>query len=114
MTAAAFSPDAQILAIGHTDGTIGLWSLAEGKKKRTLRGHSALVLSLRFTPDGKTLVSSSHDGTIRLWNPDWERARQIIALGPANQRLVMDLDPSGQYLLAAGDSPLIYVLRLTP
>jgi hypothetical protein len=32
-----------------------------------------------------------------LWNPDWERAKQLIALGPANQRLVMDLDPSGEY-----------------
>jgi len=113
MTAAVFRPDDQVLAVGHMDGTISLWDLAGGKKTRTLRGHSAWVQSLKFTPDGKTLISSSHDGTIRLWNPDWERATQIIALGPANQRLVMDLDPSGKYLFAAGDSPVIYVLRLT-
>jgi WD40 repeat protein len=70
------------------------------------------VQAVKFTPDGKTLVSSSHDGTIRLWNPDWERARQVIALGRPNQRIVIDLDRSGKYLIAAGESPVIYVLRL--
>jgi WD40 repeat protein len=112
MTAAVFRPDGQVLVTGHSDGTISVWDLAEGKKKRTLRGHAAQVQSLKFIPDGKTLISSGHDGTIRLWNPDWERARQVIALGPAHQRLVMDLDPSGKYLFAAGHGPAIYVLRL--
>ncbi len=112
MTVAAFRPAGRILATGHADGTIGIWDLDEGKKKRTLKGHSAKVQSLKFTPDGKTLVSSAQDGTIRLWGPDQERARQIIAVGPANQRLVMDLDPSGKYVFAAGHSPVIFILRL--
>jgi WD40 repeat protein len=114
MTAAAFRRDGQVLATGHKDGTISVWDLAEGKKKRTLRGHAAQVQSLRFTPDGKMLLSSGHDGVIRLWNPDFERAREVIPLGPANQRLVMDLDPSGRYVIAAGHGPPIYILRLPP
>jgi WD40 repeat protein/serine/threonine protein kinase len=112
MSAAAFRPDGRMLAVGHADGTIGLWDLATGKRERTLSGHSAWVQSLKFTPDGKTLISCGQDSTIRLWNPDWERARQVIYLGPPNQRLVMDLDPSGQYLLVGGHSPVICVLRL--
>jgi WD40 repeat protein/serine/threonine protein kinase len=112
MSAAAFRPDGRALAVGHADGTIGLWDLAAGKKERTLSGHSAWVQSLKFTPDGKTLISCGQDGTVRLWNPDRERARQVIYLGPPNQRLAMDLDPSGQYLLVAGHSPVIAVLRL--
>ena len=100
MCAAAFSPDARTLATGHTNGTITLWDLVAGKKKKALTGHTAGVKSLKFTPDGKRLISSGDDGTIRVWNPDWERAKHVIPLGPANQRLVMDIDPSGKYLIA--------------
>ena len=112
MTAIAFRPDGQVLVTGHKDGSISVWDLAEGKKKRTLKGHLAQVQSLKFTPDGKTLVSSGHDGVIRLRNPEVKRPTEVIPLGPANQRLVMDLDPSGRYVIAAGHGPVIYVLRL--
>jgi WD40 repeat protein len=67
---------------------------------------------LKFTPDSRTLVSSCHDGTIRLWNPEADRAREMIPLGPANRPLTFDLDASGRYLVAAGSSPVIFVLRL--
>jgi WD40 repeat protein len=112
MFAVAFSPNGKWLATGHGDGTISLWDLSTAKKKRTLRGHTAQLWSLKFTPDSKTLVSSALDGTIRLWNPEWERAREVIPLGPADRALKIDLDPSGQYLIAAGHSPLIFVMRL--
>ena len=65
-----FSPQGQIVATGHDDGTIVLWDSATGQKKRALAGHSAPIRSLKFTPDGKTLVSSGDDGIIRLWNPE--------------------------------------------
>ncbi len=113
-TASAFSPEGQILATGHDDGSILLWDAATGQMKRALAGHSAPIRSLKFTPDGKTLVSSGNDGVIRLWNPDNVRAREVIPLGPANRPLTFDLDPSGRYLFAGGDCPVIFVLRLPP
>jgi WD40 repeat protein/serine/threonine protein kinase len=112
MLAAAFSPDGKLLVTGHLDGTISLWNPADGEKKRILRGHTAPVRSLRFTPDGGTLVSAGDDGTIRLWNPDALRSREVIPVGPANGPLVIDVDYSGGYLVAAGHSPVIYLLRL--
>ena len=112
ITAGAFRPDGSRLAVGHDDGTIGLWDLAAEKKGRTLSGHGGRVESLRFAADGKTLISAAWDGSIRLWNPDWERARQIIGLGPANQRLVMNMDALGKYLIVGGHTPVIFVLRM--
>jgi WD40 repeat protein len=112
MVGVAFRFDNQTLAIGHANGTISVWDLTEGEKKRTLAGHGAPVTGLKFTPDGKTLVSSGADGTIRLWDPNVGQARQVISLGQANSPLTFDLDGSGKYLFAAGNSPVIYVLRL--
>jgi len=112
MPAAAFGPDLGLLAIGHDNGTIDIWDVAQGQKKRTLPGHTARLVLLKFTRDGKTLVSSAQDGTIRLWNPESERAREVISLGPTNRGPTFDLDPSGRYLAAAGHSPVIFVLRL--
>ena len=109
-----FSPEGQIVATGHDDGSILLWDAATGQMKRALAGHSAPIRALKFTPDGKTLVSSGNDGVIRLWNPENVRAREVIPIGPANRSLTFDLDPSGKYLFAGGQSPVIFVLRLPP
>jgi WD40 repeat protein len=114
MRAVAFQPRGDLLATGHVDGSITLWDLTQKEKKRTLMGHTGPVESLRFTPDGRTLISAGHDGTLRVWDPTWQRAREVIPLGPANRRLVIDLDPSGEYLFAGGSSPLLFVLRLPP
>jgi WD40 repeat protein/serine/threonine protein kinase len=109
---AAFSPEGRTLATGHADGAICFWDVATGEKQRTLRGHTARVHLLKFTLDGKTLVSSGCDGTIRVWNSEHERAREVIPLGPANCPLIFDIDRSGKYLVAAGHSPVIFILRL--
>jgi WD40 repeat protein len=111
MRVSAFDPHGKVLATGHEDGSILLWDTATGQKIRALAGHSARIDALKFTPDGKTLVSSGDDGTLRLWNPEHPRAREIISLGPANRPLVFDLDPSGKYLFAAGQAPVIFILR---
>ena len=84
-----------------------------GKKARTLLSHAGKIQGLRFTRDGKQLVSSALDGMIRIWNPEHERATDVIPLGPANHRLVFDLDPSSRFIIAAGDTQLIYVLKLS-
>jgi WD40 repeat protein/serine/threonine protein kinase len=107
-----YSPDGKLLALGNLDGTITLWDTAKRTKLRTWSGHSRRPGSLKFTPDSKTLVSSAEDGTVRVWNTEWERAREVIPLGVPNHYLVIDLDPSGKYVIAVGHNPAIFVLRL--
>jgi WD40 repeat protein len=80
--------------------------------RRTLRGHTARIRSLKFVPDGKTLISSADDGTIHLWDPESDEPREVIALGPPNRSLEFDLDPTGKYLAAGGSAPVVFLLRL--
>ncbi len=113
MASVAFSPNGRLLATGHENGTISVWDLARKARTQTLRGHNGSVDFLRFTPDGKTLVSSGRDGTVRLWNPDRERAREVIPLGPPGLGVFCDLDPSGKYAVVGGNNRVIFVLRLS-
>lgn len=111
MVSVAFHPNGRTVATGQ-NGTITLWNIEDGALIRVLNGHAWRVSSLKFTPDGKWLVSSASDGTIRLWDRESERAREVIYLGPANQPLKFEFDPSGRYLFAAGSGPLIFILKL--
>ncbi|MFM9965243.1 MAG: WD40 repeat domain-containing protein [Planctomycetaceae bacterium] len=67
VNAVAFSPDGELLASGHDDGSIRLWDAATGRELQQLTGHQDYVRSVSFSPDGARLASGSDDGTIRLW-----------------------------------------------
>jgi WD40 repeat protein len=69
--AAAFSPDGTTLAVGVTDGTVWLWSLADPAHPAliaTLTGPAGHVYSIAFSPDGRVLAAASNDGTVHLWD----------------------------------------------
>jgi WD40 repeat protein len=68
----AYSPDDQVLAAGHKDGTIRLWNTATGQMRSEMTGHESEVKDLAFSPDGRTLLSC--DGVIRIWSVDHARS----------------------------------------
>lgn len=62
----------------HSDERIFLCSLADGKTRQTLQGHTGEITSLAFNPDGRRLASTSKDGTTRIW--DVEKGTELIRL----------------------------------
>lgn len=129
VTALAFSADGAWLASGAADGTIKLWSAADGKLVYLQRGaafddnpHQGSVTALAFTPHSR-LVSASRDNTLRVWNlkekgahlegtPITGRSGNVHQLGVSQDGRWMLFDQGKSLqLMAAPDGQVINTLR---
>ncbi len=85
--ALAPSPDGSLLAAAGLGGSIGIWSVADGRLLQTLQGPGFPVWSLAFGSDGRTLWTGGADARIRRWD-----AATGQALGPIGEP---DTAPAG-------------------
>jgi WD40 repeat protein len=66
--ALAMSPDGRMVAVGHRDGSIGLYEWATGGLRRLFSGHGAHCTAMAFTPDGFGLLTAGGDHTVLVWD----------------------------------------------
>lgn len=67
LTSMAWNRAGTVLAVGHQDATIQVWSNA-GQLLRSQVAHSAPVFDLAWNDDGNKLVSAGLDGISILWD----------------------------------------------
>ena len=122
MSAAAFSPDGKLLALGQggeIEGGKGKVTLVEpetGKKIQELTANEGGISHLAFSPDGKLLASAGRDTMVKLWSmPD---GKLLQDLGKARGGQFKDwihasaFSPDGTRLAAADMAGLITVWSL--
>jgi WD40 repeat protein len=67
---AAFSPDADMLAISCGDGPVDVFEVKNGKRLHTLLGRKSQGARVAIAPDGQTIASVGMDYRIQRWQAD--------------------------------------------
>ncbi|MGA2032862.1 MAG: hypothetical protein ABSG68_11430 [Thermoguttaceae bacterium] len=113
----ALSPDGQAVALAILDGTIQVWSLAEGEPRlcATLPGHreervAGAVQHLAFSSDGQRLVSVGSDCKLIVW--DIARAKAVYSATFPGVLNDAGFTPDSRHVVTVNPDGTAYVLRL--
>ena len=118
---AAFSPDGEQIAAAVGDGTVRIWTVADGAPVRSLSGHEGPVMSVTYAQDGQLLLSGGADKTTRLWKvADGSAVRTFsghdgvvrgVAIAPDGQRVAAASSDKTARIWNAADGALQSTLR---
>lgn len=106
----AYSPKGNMLAVGGTSGTIGLYDARSGALIRTLpHPHQANVYAIAFSPDGTLVASSDVKNQVLVQSVNGAQTRSASILGAG----FLAWQGNGTLLAGAGNG-VLYRLRLRP
>lgn len=96
-----FSPDANKLATGSTDGTAKIWDAHSGQLLADLKGHTNTVFQIAFDhSDGSRVATASADGTARIWDVRTSRLLFVLS-GHKNALSRIAFSPDGRQVVTA-------------
>lgn len=100
VTALAYSPNGQFLAIGRSNGAVDLLD-ASGNPVATYTGHLQSVSALAFSDDSRLLASGSLDGAMRLWSTQSDANVATVDVKDAQPVATIEFVSSGLYIAAS-------------
>ncbi len=104
------------VAVGHRDGRLALWSLADAEKPLAVAEAEAggEVFDLAWRPPrpgrGPELAAALASGEVLLWSP--ERDGQVRLPAGPEACLSVDWFPDGEHLAAGGEDGVLRIFRL--
>jgi len=108
----AISPDGDLIAIAGKNREVFIYSLSDGKIKKTLEGHTDNIVTMEFSHDGKFLISGGWDKTLRLWNVSEGVTIKSFSL-PKCEIYAASFSPDGKYIAFGGTDNTLWTIDLT-
>ena len=99
LEAIEFNTDGSLLATSSGDGSINIWATDPLDPILTLATPTG-PLSIAFAPDGSRLFTAEPGGAIQAWNIRREGRGELMAAAPSGSIFGLDVDASGESLLA--------------
>ncbi len=99
---AVFSPDGARIARSSLDGTLRVWSTADGAQEMLL-DVSPVPLIPAFSWDGSMLAATSGSGAVWVFDLDTGQVLQELSPPPGSETLNLDFSPDGSLLAAADE-----------
>ena len=98
----AWAPDSDLLALGTSDGSVHIWSVAASRPRSRVRCPEGPVRSLAWSPDGRRLATGTEDGLVFLWDTnDWVEAAALE--GHVGAVTALEFSSGGTYLACQAD-----------
>jgi WD40 repeat protein len=103
-----FSSDGQQLMTIGIDGTVKVWSCANGEEDTAFLAHEGWIHDVIFSTDGHFMASSGSDGTAAIW--DWQKRALLFRTPATATRLAPQIDfhPQTNTLVVAADTTLSF------
>ena len=110
----AFSPDGKLLAQAEDSGTLSLFDVKSGTRKRFLKKimieaggtvhfvSFSTVYSVSFSPDGKILAAGCADATVQLWDVGTGRLVRTLTGHPKSVTSV-EFSPDGRLIASSSN-----------
>jgi WD40 repeat protein len=100
VTSIALSPDSKTLALGHADGALSLWSVADGREKNRIKIDMVGVTAICWSADGRSMAWGDCLGALVV--AEGSEGREAARFAPRGTRAVRQLqfDREGRTVLA--------------
>jgi WD40 repeat protein/DNA-binding SARP family transcriptional activator len=111
----AVSPDGARVAVGTSDGRVGLADVESGAWiQPPSEGHKGWVRRVSFAADGSVFASSGDDGQVRLW--DGRTGTPVIAVTPDRPGVwtTVEFQPDGTTVIIADRDGAVYTWDTRP
>ena len=100
--AMAAAPDGKWFAVGDSEGTLRVWSLADKSEIATKQLYSTGIQDLAISPDGQEIATISYDKEITIWSvPEFNEKKKFEVTTQFVKRLVY---VAPQVLAVAGET----------
>jgi serine/threonine protein kinase len=108
----AFAPGGTWAASGGSDGTVRVWSVADGKELYQLP-HPDGVSSVAFTPEGRQMLTGCWDHLVRLWDVAGQRELHRFQ-GHTGRVGSVTVSSDGRLALSGSHDHTVRLWRLPP